>query len=83
VIAVSILILLYLLDTRLLDLPRWTYLATGIPLALWIIETLTSGALSAAFAEVGALAWLLVILGSLALLWRVLQPTIVRIGRNG
>jgi hypothetical protein len=80
VIAVSILIALYLIDSRLLDLPRWVYLATGIPLALWVIETLTNGALSATFEQVGALAWLLVILGSLALLWRVLQPTIVRIG---
>jgi hypothetical protein len=83
VIAVAILITLYVIDSRLLDLPRWVYLVTGIPLALWVIETLTNGALSATFEQVGALAWLLVIIGSLALLWRVLQPTIVRIGRDG
>lgn len=80
VVAIAILGLVYLIDSRIIGLPRISYAVVSIPLLLWVLDALTGGGFAAAFSEVGTLAWIIILVGSIALLWRFFQPTIVRIG---
>lgn len=81
-VSIVVVISLFLIDVRLIGLPRWLYLAAGIPLAVWVIDTITAGALSGGLEEISAFVWMVILLGGVALLWRALQPTIVKIGGN-
>lgn len=75
----AVLIALYLVN-RVVSLPRYLNLALGVVVGLWLIDGVTGGALSGGLSEISALVWLLAIGGTIALLWRALQPTIVNIG---
>jgi hypothetical protein len=79
-LGLSALIGLYAIDSRLLSLPRWLWIVAGGGITVWIVDTITEGALASGLSEVSALAWLLIILGAIVLLWRALQPTQINIG---
>lgn len=79
-LGLSALIGLYAIDSRLLSLPRWLWIVAGGGITVWIVDTVTEGALASGLSEVSALAWLLIILGAIVLLWRALQPTQINIG---
>jgi hypothetical protein len=79
VISLVILGTLYGVDRRTGWIPTWLFIAAGIGTGVYSLESLT-GALSSGLEQVSPLLWLALVGGGLLLVWRALQPTIVRIG---
>lgn len=75
-----ILLSVYLIDSRTrLPIPKWFYIISGVFTAVWTIDAISGGALTATLDELGPLLWIILLIGGGALLWRALQPTIIEI----
>jgi len=79
-LGVVILLVTYLIHSRLISLPRTLWLLVAGLDVLWIVNAITDGALASGLEEVSPLAWLILLVGGVALLWRILQPRDIIIG---
>jgi len=80
----SIYVGLYAVDSRVLGLPTWVLLPAGGLTGLWVVDSISGGILTGSLSEVGPLVWLIVLVGSIALLWRSLKgPTFKIAARTG
>lgn len=80
-VGVALLLGLGVLRGRI-GVPRWIYYVAGGAVVLWLLETITSGAVSGAFSEVAPLFWVALIGGTLFLLYKRVQPRDIVLGRR-
>jgi hypothetical protein len=77
VIAIALLFAIYQLN-EWIGLPMWLQLLAPGAVVVWMVDSLTGGAFTGTLIALGPLAWLIVLVGAIVLLWRVLQgPTFI------
>jgi len=64
---------------RRLGLPRWMLGVAGIPLGIWVLDTLSSGDFTSGLGEISALVWLLLLIGGIAIVYRALKGRPVKV----
>lgn len=80
-ISLGVLLLLgiYMIEQRL-DTPIWFALAGGVITVVWMVDSISGGALTGSLGDLGPLLWLVILGGSVVLLYRALQPTQINVG---
>jgi hypothetical protein len=78
VIGLAILLGVYLLDRRI-GVPRWFLWIAGVGTVIWVLNSLSGGAFVSTLSTIGPLAWLVLLIGGVVLVWRALQPTTIQV----
>lgn len=74
VTALAILTAMLVISRRVYELPRWLWIAAGGGLGIWVLDTISAGALSSGLGEISALIWIMVVGGVIVLIYRALAP---------